>query len=366
VTKTTVALLVLGTLVTPASAFHRQTPPIVPLTFSGDTPLPRIPAGGRRIVLAIQSGGWQVFRQDRTHNLLEQITTVGDNENPTISSSGSVMAWDSDCTLIGCPDPGRQVFVWVKGATFQVTHDMSGTSSNPALNGRGNRIAFESTGDLANMNKQGARQIFVWSTKGTIVQASIGTGTSRNPAYDRGARKLVFESTSTTAGGDSGIAQIWLVSSNQFPVVLTNGAGPSTLPSISSDGHIIVFQSTADLSGDRHDTHVPQIFSFDTLQNTLTQVTNDSQGCTEPTVSEFPGDYHVVYTCHGSGFVHYLEANQTFHEPSQAGDTDEAIAELGGHFMVVSSTASLLGSGTTPGHQVYMLNLFKLGGEPMR
>ena len=34
-------------------------------------------------------------------------------------------------------------------------------------------------------------------------------------------------------------------------------------------------------------------------------------------------------------------------------------------FAVVSTTANLLGSGTTPGRQVYLLNLFKLPADPV-
>src|SRR5689334_12523378 len=65
------ALLAVGLLAVPALAYHRQTPPIVGVTFQGDTPLPRVSAGGRRLVLALSSSGRQVFRQDRGHNLLD-------------------------------------------------------------------------------------------------------------------------------------------------------------------------------------------------------------------------------------------------------------------------------------------------------
>jgi Tol biopolymer transport system component len=366
VTKTTVALLALAALAAPAIAYHRQTPPIVPLTFSGDTSLPRVPAGGRRIVLAVDSGGKQVFRQDRSHNLLEQITTEGDNENPTISSSGSAIAWDADCASVGCSDPGRQIFMWVKGTPFQVTHDVTGTSVNPALSGRGTRLAFESLGDLATTptGNSGIRQIFVWSTRGVVTQVSVGKGTSRNPGFDRGGQKLVFESSSSLAGTETNVAQIWFTNGTEPPLIVTHGATASQRPSISSDGHVIVFDSTSAIPTDGHDTGKSQIFAYDTSNQTYTQITNDPNGCSDATVSQFPGDWHVVYTCQGQGFVHYLRANVTFHVPNAAGDTSEAIAELGGHFMVVTTTANLLGSGTTAGHQVYMLNLFKLGGEP--
>ncbi len=41
------------------------------------------------------------------------------------------------------------------------------------------------------------------------------------------------------------------------------------------------------------------------------------------------------------------------------------VAALGSWFRVVSTTANMLGSGTTSGHQIYMLNLFKLPVTPL-
>src|SRR5262249_49402144 len=80
-----------------ARAFHRTTPPVVPITPSGDDPLPRLPSLGDRLSISL---GSQIFRFDRHLNVLDPITTTGDNANPTISSGGSVVAWDTDCDLI--------------------------------------------------------------------------------------------------------------------------------------------------------------------------------------------------------------------------------------------------------------------------
>lgn len=360
-TKTPLALVVLVALAAPAAAYHRQTPPVVQFTSSGDTPLPRVSAGGRRLALAIDSSGRQIFRLDRSRNLLEQLTTTGDNENPSISSSGSAIAWDSDCTQLGCQPGGRQIFMWLNGTTFQVTQDMSGSSINAALNGKGNRVAFQSHGNLAKNGNQ-TEQIFIRSNDGTITQMTQGSGTSQNPAYDRSGLNLVYESTSSSDGSDTGISQIWLVSPIGYPIVLTNGVGSSHRPAISPEGRVIAFESTADLTGDLHDTHVSQIFVYQTVTRAITQITTDSGGCTSASVSPMPGDWRVGFVCHGQGFFHHLLANQTYPLPISGGDTPQAIAELGGHFVMISTTDNVLGSGTTPGHQIYLLNLFKLLG----
>jgi hypothetical protein len=63
--------------------------------------------------------------------------------------------------------------------------------------------------------------------------------------------------------------------------------------------------------------------------------------------------------CAGTGYMHLLRANERYRLPIDGGDTTQAIPESGAHFVVVSTTANLLGSGTTAGHQLYLLNLYK-------
>jgi hypothetical protein len=350
----------LALLSTPALAYHRQTPPIVRLTNAGDTPLPRVPAGGRRLALAIDASGRQIFRLDRARNVLEQLTTKGTNDNPSISSSGSVIAWDADCTQLGCPEPGRQIFVWLNGRTFQASHDPTGTSTNAAVSGKGSRVVFESRGDLAG-NGNRTKQIFMIANQGPVAQVSQGSGASQRAALDKSGFTIVYESTGDANGADSGASQIWLQSRLGYPIVLTNGTAGSYAPAISDDARVIAFESAADLLGDRHDTGVRQIFAYETRTRTLSQITHDPLGCSGASVTGIPGDWRIGFVCHAEGYFHHVRANQTFRLPIPSGtDTPQAIAELGGHFMMVSTNANLVGAGTTAGHEVFMLNLFKL------
>src|SRR5215469_15843325 len=87
VTKIALALVALAAVTQPANAYHRTTPPIVAITTSGDNPLPRVPADGLRLAIAIQGSGSQIYRQHRRKEVLEQITTAGNNQNPTISKN---------------------------------------------------------------------------------------------------------------------------------------------------------------------------------------------------------------------------------------------------------------------------------------
>jgi hypothetical protein len=47
------------------------------------------------------------------------------------------------------------------------------------------------------------------------------------------------------------------------------------------------------------------------------------------------------------------------------GDATGIVPELGIHFVVVATDGNMLGTGTTPGHQVYLVNLYKRPGTAM-
>ena len=344
-----------------ARAFHRTTPPVVPITTSGDDPLPRLPSLGDRLSISL---GSQIFRFDRHLNVLDPVTTTGDNANPTISSGGSIIAWDTDCDLISCQSPGRQIFMRAGPISFQATFDETGTSANPSLNGRGNRLAFESGGDLAATGTTGISQIFLRLNDESFTQISSGLGASRNATLSKSGRAIAFDSTSdSVTGADTGVSQIWLSTRPGDMKVLTAGAAPSRKPVIAANGRMVAFESRADLAGDGSDTGKWQIFAYDVTTGAYYQVTKDPVGCTSPSIDDISaGDFRVGYSCNGHGYLHNVRANTRYLLPIPAeGDTPQAVVELGVHFVVVSTTADMMnGSGTTAGHQIYLLNLFKL------
>jgi Tol biopolymer transport system component len=364
-TKTT-TLLCLLSLAAPAAAYHRQTPPIVQLTFSGDTELPRVRAAGTRLAVAMDTNGSQVFRLTKDRKALSPITTQGDNRNPTVSSGGFVVAWDADCASAGCPEPGRQIFLLKGSRVIQVTHDPTGTSIDPALSGRGRQLAFESSGDLAGLGDSQVPHVFLWDGLSTFRRISQGDGESHNPVLNRLGSVIAFDSTSDPiTGADTGVAQIWLAHGTAEAEAITDGNGPSTRPTVSKDGRVLAFQSTAALAGDGHDTGKTQIFAYDTTDRRFAQLTQEPGGCVDPSVDDTSSDYRIAYTCGGDGYLQFLFADQRYRMPIDVGNTAQAVAEPGVHFVVVSTTANLLGSGTTSGHQIYQLNLYKLAPEPV-
>jgi Tol biopolymer transport system component len=366
--KIRIALIALAAAAAPAAAHHRQTPPIVQITTTGDSALPRVPAPGGRLAMVLPDaeGHPMIFRKDWNRGF-EQLTGQGVNANPTISSNGNTVAWDSDCSLIGCADPGRQIFLWLNGIVSQVTHDPTGTSVNPALGARGARLGFESEGDLAGTGNDGVRQVFVRDRTGVVLQISQGDGTSSNIALDKTGYNIAWDSTSDPDGADSGVSQIWFLPRKGVATRLTNGNAPSRRPAITREGHLVAFESRADLLGDGHDMIVSQVFAYLVDGQQLLQITDDAQGCSGVTVMRITRDTRIAFVCHGEGYFHLVTANQTYRLPISGGDTAQAVAALGTHFMLVSTTSELLGTPgqTSPGHEIYLLNLFKLTSTPV-
>ena len=356
----------------PAGAHHRQTPPILQFTASGDTPLPRASAQGpNTFTLSVQSGSQHqivAISPFRNPSLQIPVGSPGNNATPAISFNGKRVAFATTDDPLHQGKPGNQL---VLGATNNstltgLTQDGSGTSTNPVVDVAGLRVAFESAGDLAGTGHPGILQVYVRQPDGTIEQASSGLGTSRNAVLSPQKNRLAFESTSDPiSGADTGMSQIWLgdlISASATRI--TNGLGPSRNPALSDDGGLLAFESTADLAGTLGNTGVPQIFSYDPKSQTFAQITNDAGGCTLPGVSKVQRDWRITFVCGGEPYFYMLRADQRYHVQT-GGVTQRVLGEMGIHFLILSTTGDLLHGGTTPGRQVYMVNLFKHPADPV-
>ena len=354
-----VVFVVLGAPV--ALAHHRQTPPIVEITPKGDAALPRLAPASRKAAAVIVDDTIAVVSPFQNPTTPRFSFTVGTNGNPSISANGRTVAWDTDADPLGNGAPGRQVISATRFGMTQVAIDPTGTSENPALDLFGIYAAFESTADLAGTGNAGARQIFFRYPDGTLTQLSQGFGTSRNPSVGLKGVTVVFDSTSDpVTGADTGIPQIWLADRVHVTAApVTSGAGASSVPSFSNDGRVVVFESTADLAGDGHDTGTPQIFAYDTLSKTFAQVTADAGGCTGATTIRIQRDWRIAYLCSGVAYFTMLRMNQRFRVQTDGGDTTRLVPQADTHFVLTATTANLLGNGTMPEHHVYMVNLFK-------
>lgn len=389
------AAIVTFALVGPAAAHHRQTPPVTALTASGDNVLPRQPAFGINLALALPAAtGSELLRLSILQLIRHQpgttiIQQFGTSADPAIDNSGHLVAWDFTNDL------GRQVYTAVGTVRLLPVHDPTGTSANPTTDALGTQMAFESKGDLAGTGNKGAQQIFYvpllrGTAAGKVVQLSSGGGTSANASLDSPGHSVAFESTSDpNTGGDTGISQIWLADiakirlqgdigghPNITVTRITSAAGPSRNPQMSDDGKFIVFESAADLAGDGHDTGVAQIFAYHVPSGDFAQVTQEAGGCRQPAIRKVIGlDWHLTYLCGGTGYFNLVRANQRARLPIEIGDTNGVLPDFGLNFVVVSTTAACLNCGTkdaefsttmtTAGHQIYLLNLFKRNAVPV-
>jgi len=352
---------VLLALAVPAAyAHHRQTPPIVAITTAGDATLPRLAPPSRKALAVVVDATVNVIQPFRKPIVPAFTFAAGSNGNPSISSNGRIVAWDTDADPAGTGAPGRQVVAQNRFTLVAPAVDPTGTSANPAVDLLGISVAFESTGDLAGTGNSGARQVFYKPFTGAIRQLSRGSGTSGNPAIGLRGRIAVFDSTShPVTGADTGIAQIWLanlLAGTADPI--TGGFGASERPTLSNDGRVVVFESRADLAGDGHDTGTPQVFMYDTSSRTFARVTNEPGGCVGASAARIKRDWRIAYVCSGSAYFTMLHANQRFHVATDGGDTTRLVPQADAYFMLVATTANLAGAGTTPTHQVYMVNLF--------
>src|SRR5690606_37296170 len=98
--------------------------------------------GNREVFFArIRRGTW----------LFQQITdTVGaDNRASSVAKNGRIIVYSSDANPTGQnADGNREVFLWDKHGTVQITHTTVGENANPQINPFGRFIVFESTSDV--------------------------------------------------------------------------------------------------------------------------------------------------------------------------------------------------------------------------
>lgn len=357
-----------------AHAVHRQTPPVVALTTAGDVALPRVPAGLKTIALAVPAGTghkivtvspWANPRDPATQTL---VAASGDHANPAVSFSGRVVAFDTTADLTGGGPSGRQIVARTRKSLVVLSNDPSGTSANPAVDASGKQVVFESEGDLAGTGTPGVRQVYLRDAEGTISQVSAGLGTSGNAVISARRGLVAFESTSDPrTGADTGVSQVWLAdlrTGSAYPI--TAGLGPSGNPAISNDGRLVVFESTADLAADVPvDTGVYQIFAYDTRTATYARITDDPFGCRLPSAYKTTGDWRIAFVCSERPYFFMLRRDQRFLLQADGGATQRVAAQLGVHFVVVSTRADLLNGGATAGKQVYLVNLFKRPAQPV-
>jgi hypothetical protein len=229
--------------------------------------------------------------------------------HPATRSWGYVLAFSSTEDLAATGSTGRQVFVFslfaydcqygtpspelascphpAPPALAQVTSG-PGTPDDPSATASGTLVAFDADGAYGGGSGPGVghRQIFVQDLSTLVRVTDAADGDSTEPSLSEGGRDLVFESTASLLGGPSGVSQIF-----HYDVLagtltqITHGAGPSRAAMPAKLGRVVSFESTAALLGNGADTGVSQIFWYDTLRSALHQLTNGNAPSHHPYVT---------------------------------------------------------------------------------
>lgn len=257
-------------------------------TYGGSDP--RISSDGRYITFltyakdlvdGYNTNSYRIYRYDRTNNSLDVIAEPGTSfsNHAEMSGDGRYIVFSSNKSTFVANDTNGFTDVFVKDLILDSIERISVTSSgnqgsNISLNGSisddGRYIAFESNAALVAADTNGNKDIYLHDrVDSSTIRISGGSGAnesndiSENPIMSGDGRFIVFESeASNLVEGDTNNAQdIFVynrVTGNTERVSITShgsqtglNAGHSYAPSITTDGNIIAFQSTAnDLTED--------------------------------------------------------------------------------------------------------------------
>lgn len=243
-------------------------------------------------IFVFDRGLGAVARASITFN---EVQTNGPSFKPVISGDGRFVAFRSQATNIvanrGTTQP--DIFLFDRAGTpgarmAQINVHSNGNPANQedsngriAINSNGNFIAFDSIAtNLVNNDTNGKRDIFLRDrTTNKTTRLSVGlngaqaNGISSHPAISATGRYIAFrsEANNLVAGDTNNFADIFVYDREEDTITRVNVSregdqanSNAEMPSITSNGRFVSFQSTAKnmVSGDLNNT--ADIFVHDT------------------------------------------------------------------------------------------------------
>lgn len=222
-----------------------------------------------------------------------RMSTGGYVQHPSTRSWGYFFAFSSPSNQVGDEETGRQIYIF-RGLDYacqygrpdldadctdykqtkkkkpyvqRVTAGL-GDPQDPSVNSLGNVVAFDALGVFSKMTGGAAvhRQVYVKDLKAKTTTALTNSPDfdSVRPSLSDAGGTMVFESEAPLLGGRSGVSQVFVYNVATGKLIqITNGAAPSRYPMLNKDGRRVVFESSADLLGDGHDTGMTQIYWAD-------------------------------------------------------------------------------------------------------
>lgn len=242
---------------------------------------------------------------DRTQRISAPDGSVanGDSANPSVSSTGRLIAFDSSATNLGPADDNgaiRDVYAFAStGERLLVSRapggpPADGPSTDPALSGPSRRMAFTSAAtNLVEGDTNGRTDVFVREGEGPIQRVSLAydgqqaNGESFGADISDDGRFIVFTSdASNLVPGDSnGVEDVFIRdlatgSTRRVSLVGRDGQADrrSGTPSISPDGRFVSFESEAtNLDGD-DSNGIADVFVRDVSARRTARVSESTEG----------------------------------------------------------------------------------------
>jgi hypothetical protein len=271
------------------------------------------------VVIALHAGSARALHRESTP--ATQVTASGTHMLSPVRQWGNWIAFTSTQDLASTGSTSQQIFLfnmayydcW-KGTTLPTTACPSplkpfltqitnrpGSPDNPSIGVESadkstQWLAFDADGTMLGDTGPASqyRQIFLKNLKTEeLRQVTFGTnGDSVKPSIASLAGLVVFESTASLTGTPTGGVPQVFAYERQFDLIrrISNGQGPSTWASTNKNGTLVAFQSTADLLGDGHDTGISQIYwaVYDRVNHTsaLRRLTSGNNASRKPNLSE--------------------------------------------------------------------------------
>jgi len=208
-------------------------------------------------------------------------TVGGESEVWFLNLGGTLGGFDSNSDVNGGNPDGSSEAYLINTNTFVITQltDNVGLDSFPFdISAGDDLVALSSQGDPTGDNPDANREIFLFDrTSMTFTQITDTTGEDNIvPVLNSDGSLIAFDSSADVTGGNpDNNREIFLFDADTDTFTqITDTAGVNSLvPDITPDGSTIGFHSDADLTGDNPDASL-EVFLFDVSSMTFTQITD--------------------------------------------------------------------------------------------
>jgi Tol biopolymer transport system component len=218
----------------------------------------------------------ELFLLEPDTGTFTQVTkTIGDfSFNPALSADGTRVVFNSTANLTGT-SIGSGVFLF-DAITATFTH--IGAGSGAGISGDGTRVAFLSAADLVGENPEGNPELFLFDTTTgmlrQVTHTTTGGLTSDVPSLNFDGTRIVFQSTADLTGENSGRqAEMFLFDTSTGTFTQLTQGGVGQFSAMNAAGTLIAFRSASNLTGENPQGSI-QVFLFDTRTRTLVQITH--------------------------------------------------------------------------------------------